>query len=88
MAQYQAKWHDVTNVSWVKVHTEKGGAKTNAHEQQSKRANADAEKANAHTNPPHTYREGYCSQFDALKGAMVDRTVIAHKMGPAVSRHL
>ena len=84
MAEYQAKWHGVTKISWVKAHTEKGGAKTSAHEQQNKRVDDDAEKAYTHTDSPRI-PGGYCSQFDTLKGAIIEG---AHKMGPTVLRHL
>ena len=57
MAEYQAEWRDVTKISWVKASAEKGGAKTNAHERQNKRADEDAEKAHAHTDFP-AYRGG------------------------------
>ena len=77
----------MTKISWVKGHTEKGGAKTNDHGKQNSRTDADAEKAYAHEDSS-VYREGYCSQFDTLKGAAIEGTVIAHKMPPAVLRHL
>ena len=46
-----------------------------------------AEKAYAHTDSP-AYREGCCSQFGALKGAMIEGAVVVHKMGPMVLRFL
>ena len=59
MAEYQAKWHGVTKVSWIKGRAEKGEAKTNAHEQHNQRADADTEAAYAQADSP-TYRGGYC----------------------------
>ena len=45
MTEYQGTWHEVTKISWVKGHAEKGGAKTNDHEKQNHTADAQAEKA-------------------------------------------
>ena len=77
----------MTNISWVKGHGDKGGAKTNDHEKQNIRADAQAEKAYAHEDST-AYREGYCSQFDTLRGAVIDWAVVAHKMGLTVLRQL
>ena len=77
----------MTKISWVKGHAEKGGAKTNDHEKQNHKADAQAEKAYAHEDSS-AYREGYCSQFNTLKGAVIEGTVVAHKMGPTVLKHL
>ena len=77
----------MTKISWVKGHAEKGGAKTNDHEKQYRMADADAEKAYAREEPP-TYREGYCAQFDTLKGPVIDGSAVAHKMGLTVLSRL
>ena len=52
MAKHPAERRDMTKIQWVKAHAEEGGAKTNTHEEQSKRADEDAEKAYAHTDSP------------------------------------
>ena len=77
----------MTKVSWVKDNAGKNGAKTNDYEKQNIWADAQAEKACAHEDST-AHREGYCSQFDTLRGAVIDEAVVAHKMGPTVLKHL
>ena len=43
MCLYLNEWRDETTISWVKTHAEDGGAKTNAHEEQNKKADDDTE---------------------------------------------
>ena len=60
MCFYLGEWRGEMTISWVKSCKEDGGAKTNEHEQQNKRADDDAEKAYAHSDS-FLYRAGYCS---------------------------
>ena len=53
MCSYLDEWRGETEISWVKAHAEDGGAKTNDHEKQNKRADDDAEEAYGHPDPPY-----------------------------------
>ena len=77
----------MAKVTWVKAHAEQGGAETNDHEKQNKKADEDAEGAYVHLDSL-MYRWGYCSQFDTLYGATIDGKVVTHKMGVTVPRYL
>ena len=87
MCTYLEEWKGETTISWVKGRAEKGGAKTNDHETQNKKADENAEEAYGHSESP-LYRIGYCSQFDTIRGAMIDGKVVAHKTGASVLRYL
>ena len=65
MRSYLDEWRGETTISWVKSHAEDGGAKTNDHEVQNKKADECAEKAYAHPDSDW-YKQGYCSQFDTV----------------------
>ena len=59
MRSYLDEWRGETTISWVKSHVEDGGAKTNDHEVQNKKADDDAEKSYAHPDSSE-YSQGYC----------------------------
>ena len=84
---YLNEWRDETTISWVKSHAEDGGAKTNNHKEQNQKADDDAEKAYAHPDSDE-YGEGCCSQFNMIWGATIEDTVVVHKAGATILRHL
>ena len=73
---YLNEWRDNTTILWVK-----------AHETQNKKADEDADGAYQH-HGTSLYREGYCSQFDSIWGAMIGGEIVTHKMGATVIWHL
>ena len=52
-----------------------------------KKADEDAEKAYAHLDSDG-YKQGYCSQFDTVRGAIIGGNIVAHKDGTAILWHL
>ena len=87
MCSYLDEWGDETTVSWVRAHAEDGGAQTNDHEKQNKKAGDDAEKVYTHPDSS-LYKVGCCSQFDTIWGGAIDGKVVAHKTGATVLRHV
>ena len=51
------------------------------------KSDEDAEGAYAHPDSP-IYREGHCSQFNTLWGAMIDGKLVTPKIGATVLRYL
>ena len=87
MCSYLGEWRDESTISWVKSHAKDGGAKTNAHEVQNKRADDDADKAYAHLDSGE-YIQGYCSQFNTVWGATIGGTFVVYKAGTTILWHL
>ena len=65
LSAYLNEWRDKMTISWVKALAEDGGAVTNDHENENKKADEDAGGACKHPDTP-IYREGYCSQFNSI----------------------